>query len=344
MPAVHLTSEQRRELIRLEKDIPHKGVSTRIKIILALDSGYTAKEVADILLLDEDTVTTWKKRYEASKYLSDWLGDENDGYVGKLSREQEKLVEKMVSTRVVTDCQEVATFIKQTFGIGYTIAGVTKLLHRLAFVYKQTVVVPAKADKEKQAAFLKEYEVLKSNLKEQGKVLFMDGVHPTHNTRAVRCWIKRGENKQIKTNSARARLNIQGVLDIERTEVVTHFSKTIDAMAVIAFFEEIQKTYASLTTIYLICDNARYYKNKDVQAYLTQPQCKIRLMHLPTYSPNLNFIERLWKYLHQKIIGVTYREKFKQFEHDIHAFFDNVDDYKADLKPFIGTKLRLMQA
>lgn len=344
MSSVQLTPLQRNELIHLEKQIPHKGVSTRIKVILALDDGYSAKDVSRILLMDEDTVTKWKKRYEASAYLSDWLGTEQTGYVGRLTREQEKLVEKMVREEIVTDCREVVTYIKDTFSVRYTVAGVTKLLHRLSFVYKQTVVVPAKADREKQAAFLRDYEQLKSTLKEQEKILFMDGVHPTHNTRAVRCWVKKGVNKQIKTNSARERLNIQGALDIEETEVVTHFSKTIDAAAVIAFFEEIEQTYLSLTTIYLICDNARYYKNKDVKAYLRQPHCRIKLIHLPTYSPNLNFIERLWKYLHQKIIGVTYREKFREFEADIHAFFDHLADYKDDLKPFLGTKLRLMQA
>jgi transposase len=344
MRAVHLTPDERKELIQLEKHIPHKGVGIRIRIILALDDGYAARDVARILLLDEDTVTKWKKRYEASTLLSDWLGDENDGYMGKLNEEQEKLVEKMVRTRVITDCREVADYIKGTFGISYTIAGVTKLLHRLAFVYKQTVVVPAKADRERQERFLTQYEELKTNLKETEKILFMDGVHPTHNTRAVRCWVKRGENKQIKTNAARERLNIQGVLDLEQTEVRTHFSKTIDAVAVMHFFDEIQLAYAHLTRIYLICDNARYYKNRDVQAYLKQDNCSITLIHLPTYSPNLNFIERLWKYLHQKIIGVTYREKFKQFEADIKAFFANIQDYKTDLQPFIGTRLRLMQA
>src|SRR5947209_7064651 len=121
-----LTAQERKELLILEKQIPHKGVSTRIKIILALDLGYSAKEVADILLLDEDTITKWKKLYAQSKYLSDWLGDANNGYRGRLSREQETLVEQYVKAAVITDCQKVVEYIQSTFGISYTIDGVSK--------------------------------------------------------------------------------------------------------------------------------------------------------------------------------------------------------------------------
>src|SRR6266567_2786694 len=115
-----LTTQQRDALVKLEKQIPHKGVSTRIKIILALDDGYTSKDVARILLLDEDTITKWKKLYKQSRYLSDWLGDENNGYRGRLTREQEKMVEKYVKDEIITDCAQVVLYVQNTFGINYT--------------------------------------------------------------------------------------------------------------------------------------------------------------------------------------------------------------------------------
>ena len=92
-------------------------------------------------------------------------------------------------------------------------------------------------------------------------------------------------------------------------------------------FDGIQLVYKDKTTIYIVIDNATYYKNKDVTAYLAKPDCKIKLILLPSYSPNLNFIERLWKYMKKYIIGVKYREKFKEFEDDIHYFFDNIKEH-----------------
>lgn len=344
MLAVKLTPEQRQELIRIERKIPHKGIGIRIRIILALDDGYRGEDVARILLIDEDTVTRWKKRFLESRYLTDWLGNEYKGYLGKLNKKQEQEVERFVEEKVITDCQKVVDYIKETFGMIYTVDGVTKLLHRLKFVYKQTVVVPAKADIKKQEEFLKQYEELKNNLKATEKILFVDGVHPTHNTRSLRCWVKKGEEKIIKTNSGRDRLNINGALNLKDMDVTAHFSETINAKETIEFFTKIQIKYDEATQIIMIVDNARYYKNKDVQTYLKHPDCRIRLIFLPSYSPNLNFIERLWKFMRQKIIGVKYREKFKEFENDILQFFEHIKEYETDLRPFIGTKLHLIEA
>lgn len=338
-----LTVHERKELLFLEKQIPHKGVGIRIRIILALDLGYSATEVAEILLLDEDTITKWKKLYEQSKYLSDWLGDANNGYRGRLTREQETMVEKYVKEDVITDCQKVVEYIENTFGITYTIDGVSKLLHRLGFVYKHVLLVPGKLNEEKQAQFLQEYLQLKEDIKDNEILLFGDGVHPTHNIHKTKAWIKKGEEKQIKTNTGRGRLNINGVLDIERFDVVTHFSETINAQETMHLFDKIQQRYAEKKKIIIIVDNARYYKNKLVSAYLTQQKCRIELKFLPPYSPNLNFIERLWKFMKKYIIGVKYREKFKEFEYDIHHFFDNLHQYKKELRQFIGTELHLVK-
>ena len=109
------------------------------------------------------------------------------------------------------------------------------------------------------------------------------------------------------------------------------------------YFDELQEKYEDKKKITVIIDNARYYKNRLVKEYLRQADCRIGLIFLPAYSPNLNFIERLWKFMKKEIIGVKYRDKFKEFEYDIHQFFDNINQYEDKLKPFIGTKLHLVK-
>lgn len=343
MKLVSLLPEEREELLRLEKQIADKKAATRIRVILALDLGYTIKEVSDILLLDEDTVTKIKKKYDKRQFFSDWLSDAYKGYEGKLTKEQEQEVDKIVEKETVTDCRRVVDFIRKEYGKIYTITGVTKLLHRLGFVYKQVVLVPGKLNEEAQKAFVKEYKTLKENKKDDEVILFGDGVHPTHNIHKTKAWVKRGEEKQIKTNTGRGRLNINGVLNLETMSVTTHFSETINAQETMRLFDKIQLVYKDKATIYLIIDNARYYKNKEVTAYLEKTGCRIKLIFLPAYSPNLNFIERLWKFMKKYIIGVKYREKFKQFEYDIHWFFDNIDQYKEKLRRFIGTEMHLVK-
>jgi|SRR5437870_3612095 len=343
MKLISLLPQERKDLVRLGKQIKDVKGAIRIRVILALDAGYATREVADIFLLDEDTVSNWKKKYKKRQFFSDWLKEYYAGYNGKLTKEQIEEIEEFVEKHTVTDSREVVKFIKKKFDKAYAITGVTKLLHRLGFVYKQVVLVPGKLDEAKQETWLKEYKILEENKKDDEIILFGDGVHPTHNIHKTKAWIKKGEEKQIKTNTGRGRLNINGALDIKTMTVTIHFSETINAEETIKLFDKIQLIYKDKTTIYLIIDNARYYKNKDVTAYLEKQDCKIKLIFLPPYSPNLNFIERLWKYMKKYIIGITYREKFKQFEEDIRYFFENISQHEEKLKKFIGTDLHLVK-
>lgn len=342
MKTVSLLPEERKELLELAKQIKDAKTAIRIRVVLALDAGYTEKEVAEILLLDEDTVTRWKAKYEKRQFFSDWLGEKYMGYKGKLTHNQEKDVEEFVKENVITDCQEIMDFIKARFDKRYTINGVTKLLHRMDFVYKQVIGIPGKLNEEKQQAFVKQYEEMKANKDSDEVILFGDGVHPTHNLHKTKAWVKRGEEKQVKTNTGRGRLNINGALDPQTLEVTVRYSKTINAQETIIFFDQLQERYKG-KKIRLIVDNARYYKNKDVAAYLVRDGCMIELVFLPTYSPNLNFIERLWKFMKKYIIGVKYREKFKEFENDVMQFFENIDQYEKQLRQFIGSELHLIQ-
>lgn len=343
MKIISLSAGERKDLIRLGKQIKDVKGAIRVRVVLALDAGYTIKEVADILLLDEDTISKWQKKYKEGQFFSDWLKEYYAGYNGKLTKEQIEEIEEFVEKHTVTDSREVVKLIKEKFDKEYTITGVTKLLHRLGFVYKQVVMIPGKLDEAKQEVWLKEYKNLEENKKEDEVILFGDGVHPTHNIHKTKAWVKRGEEKQIKTNTGRGRLNINGALDIETMTVTTRFSKTINAQETMQLFDKIQLVYKDKTTIYLIIDNARYYKNKEVTAYLEKEGCRIKLKYLPSYSPNLNYIERLWKYMKKYIIGVKYREKFKQFEEDIHYFFDNFNHHEKRLRQFIGTELHLVK-
>lgn len=342
MKIISLTGAERTDLIRLGKQIQDVKGAIRVRVILALDAGYTIKEVADILLLDEDTITKWKQKYEKGRFFSDWLQEYYAGYDGKLTKKQIEEIEGFVKKHTITDCREVIKFIKERFDCEYTITGVTKLLHRLDFVYKQVVAIPGKLNAEKQEKFLMDYGDMKANKAADEVLLFGDGVHPTHNIHQTKAWIKRGEEKQIKTNTGRGRLNINGVLDPETLQVTVHYSKTINAEETIKFFDAVQEKYKE-KKIKIIVDNARYYRNKAVTAYLGKSGCCIELIFLPPYSPNLNFIERLWKFMKKYIIEVKYREKFKEFETDIRGFFEHLEQYEEKLRPFIGTNLHLIK-
>ncbi len=304
--------------------------------------GYSTKEIAEVLLLDDDTIHQWIDYFLKRKTVNDWLGYRYVGYDGKLTCSELEQVKNYVSENVISDSKQVIAFIKTTFSKQYSLSGIVDLLKRLGFVYKKTTLVPSKFDPELQEKFKAAYEELEKNLGEKETILFMDGVHPQHNTTCTNAWIKKGQTKEIKSNTGRQRINLNGVYNPVTQEVLTHESDTINAEAILDSLKEIEKFYATQDRIYIILDNARYYRNQIITEHLTTS--KIVFMFLPPYSPNLNLIERLWKFMRKKIINNQYYETFKEFKKEIDSFFKGLPSKRHELRQFIGIKLRLFQA
>ncbi len=72
---------------------------------------------------------------------------------------------------------------------------------------------------------------------------------------------------------------------------VVGYSKSINAQSTISLLKKVESKHADADVIYMICDNAKYYRSKKVKEYLGNS--KVALVFLPPYSPNLNLIERL---------------------------------------------------
>jgi transposase len=200
-------------------------------------------------------------------------------------------------------------------------------------VYKKPKLVPGKADPQAQKEFLVEYENIKKNKGKNDPVYFMDAVHPHHNPVIACGWIKRGEDQEVPSNSGRQRVNINGAIDLERLEPVVRYDDSINADSTIALFDQLQELNIAAAWIYVICDNARYYRSKAVQEYLKNS--RIKLVFLPPYAPNLNLIERLWKFFKKKILYNRYYETFDEFRAACEEFFRNPRKYHRELRSLL---------
>lgn len=334
---------EKAELRRLARSTSDVHVALRIRVIFALAEGWSVTDVARLFMIDGATASRWKRAYEERELFSDWLATRSTGYKGKLTRAEKREVARFVDAEVISDARQVVDFVKRRYAKVYSVNGATKLLHKLGFVYKQTTLIPGKLDEVAQAAFAKKYEEKRDNLPVDEVILFADGVHPTHNVNPTKAWVRRGRQKQVRTNSGRKRLNINGLLDVNAMRAVTLFSNSINAQATIELFEKAEARYADKSVIHIIADNALYYKNKDVAEWLARSDCRVKLDFLPPYSPNLNLIERLWRFMKKDAIGAERREKFKDFEADIRAFFDNMGSRETELRRFIGTEMHLIK-
>lgn len=335
-----LTSEER-ALIRSQHRRERDGRSRdRLKTILLLDAGWSYETIADVLLLDHNTIRRYYETYQSdgidALILMNYKGREPN-----LSSENEEVLKQHLRENTYLSAAEVGRYIESTFKVKYSNKGTTNLLHRLGFSYKKPKVVPGKSDPEKQRQFIEEYEKLQNTREENSTVLFMDGVHPQHNAKPAYGWIETGKNKELLSNTGRQRININGVIEPNTLEITYREDQSINALSTIELFKEIELKYCKKSKIYIVCDNARYYRSKLVQEYLRTS--KIELKFLPPYSPNLNLIERLWRFMHKKVTYNQYYEKFCDFRSALLDFFDNINDYAEELKTLFVQKFYIMK-
>jgi transposase len=327
-------------VLSMYKKTKSKRESIYLNIILLKYKNYSQIMIADILNIDENTVCTWLKKFAASSTIEEYLSNNNKGYVGKLSYSFVGKAASFLLNTGISDSKRLISYIYSCFGVKYTVSGAIKMMSRLSFSYKQKVNLPAKLDVEKQLAFVKKYDLIMQNLTPKCAIFFMDGVHPQHNTHTLKAWLPKGAPTYILSNTGRNRLNINGLYNPHTNEVIVTYHKTINAQAVIETFEALQKKHSTMENLYVFADNAKYYTCAVIKAYLAENPA-IKLIHLPTYSPNLNLIERLWKYTRKIVINPVYYEKFSEFTTAIKSFFETIDQHKDELNSFIGQKFRL---
>jgi len=313
---MHFLSDQERATLRIQhKQERDKRVADRIKAVLLHDNGWSPQHIAEALFISDQAVRDHIDDYKTSSKLK----PDNGGSEEKLSREQTDQLEVHLREHTYLYVKDIIAYVQATFGIIYTVPGMRTWLQRHEFSYKKPAIVPGKANEERQQEWLEAYEQLKLALPGDETICFIDGVHPTHNVQPAYGWIKKGVRKEIPANTGRSRLNLSGAIDVVCHKIVMQEDQTLNAFSTIRFFQKIEEAYPCKRKIHVFCDNAPYYRNKAVSQYLATS--KIVLHFLPPYSPNLNPIERLWKWMKERVIYNTYYEHFEDFKEAILGFF-----------------------
>ena len=167
---------------------------------------------------------------------------------------------------------------------------------------------------------------LDAALSGQGHVFFVDAAHFVYGTFLGCLWSF--ARLFVRAASGRQRFNVLGAWNAAARELVAVTNTTVvntDTMC------ELLRKIASLGLagpITLVLDNARYQRNATVQTLAAQ--LGITLLFLPSYSPNLNLIERLWRFLKRRSIYGRYHATFADFRAAIEDTIAGLSTTHAD--------------
>jgi transposase len=339
-----LTPEDRAYFLASMRRQGNSAVHRRMNALLLLDDGWTAERVAEALFIDPETVRAHRRLYAAGGRA----GVERLAYCGHapvLSREQVAVLSAELSGKIYLTAKAVCGFVSARFGLAYTPHAMARLLGRIGFVWKRPKVVPAKADAEAQMAFLNGTLLplmAAAEADPRCALLFVDATHPAYDAHPAAGWIRRGETATLKSNHGRANVTMNGALSWPAREVIVREAPLITGAEMIAFFEQIAERYPMAGTITLVLDNATYNRARMVREWLARPGCRVRLVYLPPYAPNLNLIERLWWFFKKKTLWNIHYPTLAAFQAAIRAFFAKIGQWTDELATLLTSRFHVI--
>ena len=174
------------------------------------------------------------------------------------------------------------------------------------------------------------------------QVWFIDGVHPTHNSQPAYGWFPKGEKVAVPANAGRARVNVNGAINIESREVAHVECDSVNAQSTVELLEALRRRAPKGAKIVVFCDNARYYSSEVVKRWLKR-RTRVDLRFLPPYSPNLNPIERLWRFMKKIVCYNRYHATLGGFRSALLEFFARLaDKYRGQLETLITTNFHII--
>jgi transposase len=214
-------------------------------------------------------------------------------------------------------------------GVRRGLTQVRHFLHRLGLAPRKVAAIPI-PPKSTLPEHVKEQAEFRENKLEprleearQGlrQVLFVDAAHFVHSPFLGVLWCL--ARLCVRAASGRKRYNVLAALDAVSHRLIQVSNHSyINAQSVCQLLRAVAAAATPGVPITLVLDNARYQKCA-VVADLAR-QLGIELLYLPSYSPNLNLIERVWKFVKSECLRTKYYASYDEFHTAIQQCLDDL--------------------
>jgi len=312
-------------------------IRKRMSILWFKSLDYPHHEIAILSSASPNTVTTTIRRYQQGGLA---LVRERHPYrpESQLYDHYDQLMWHFTHHPPAT-IKQAAADIQRLTGLKRSLSSVRAFLISLGMDRRKVGMIPAKADPDEQEEFIiNQLEPLLEEAKSgQRHVYFVDAAHFVLAPLLGFLWSF--TRLFIKAPAGRKRFNVLGALNACTHEIVTVTNDTyINALSVCQLLEQLASKHFD-GAITLIMDNARYQKCLLVMELAKS--LDIDLLYLPPYSPNLNIIERFWKFVKKKVIYSCYYDSFPVFKQAISdCIAEAHTTYKDEVESLLSLKFQ----
>lgn len=335
MKAIHLEPKQRQSIEQRRHDTHDKRIYERLSAVLWIDAGKSRAEVAQLLGRSVRQLSDWLRLFR-HRGLEALCTLHHHGDPGNLSAAQIERLKQEISLGRFRNTDQIRLWIQETLGVSYQPSGVKDLLKRIGASYHKVTGFLWKADPKKQKEFVKKYHRQRGAAQRpdarRTRFYFVDACHPIWGLDLVfSCWLLVGQRFLVGMGSGRKRLNILGAycpddheyLDLRLTR------DNINGEQFVNLLRLLRAQHPEVERFVLYVDGAKYFTAPVVKEWLRRHP-EFHLEPLPSYSPNLNLIERLWKFLRKRALNRWF-QTFEAMQEAVSEVLDHLSDYRREL-------------
>ena len=300
---------------------PHPRVQAKVEAVYLKSQGLLHKDICRLSRISENTLRSYLRQFQ-------------EGGVERLKRldfakpvselaDHREALEDYFRNNPPCSTAQAAADIERLTGIRRGLTQVRKFLTGMGLKCRKLGMIPAQADADAQRQFLDKqlWPRLRQARRLRRVVCFVDAAHFVHGPflGSLWCFVR----LLIRGPSGRKRFNVLGAIDAVTHELTTVCNDTvINAAAACELLRALAARYVGLP-LTLVLDNARYQRCAPVQQLAKE--LRIELLFLPAYSPNLNLIERLWKFVKKQCLSCRYDEDFARFKAAIVECLEGIE-------------------
>jgi len=294
-------------------------------------------EIADLLNVSVKTVYNWITRFLLERFS--WLvchHFQGRGRKPKLSQEQKDELYQIVvygPEKHGFDCGAwnsamIAEVIQREFNVTYNPRYVCSLLHAIGLSYQQAKFVSDRIDDREHRKQRKQWNnktwpaILQRAHELNAVILFGDEVSFAQWGSLTRTWAPRGQQPLLKTSGKRKGLKMFGAIEFvgggfEYMECEGKFQSD----AYVQFLKQVLRKYSC--PVLLIEDGAPYHNGASINCFKQEMEAQGRLFvyRLPSYSPDKNPIEQLWKNTKKEATHLKYFPTFEELRQAVVKAF-----------------------
>ena len=312
-------------LQRLYTQSKHYRVRQRAHCILLSAQGYRIRTLMDIFRVSRRTMINWLNAWEARRFsgLYDLKGK---GKKPTFTPAQKAQI-TVWSKRFPKNLNTLIALVKEHFGISVGKRTIKRVLKSLKCSWRRIRRGPkGKPDAQEYEQKQGELETFKQH-EDEGKIdlFYFDGSGFCLTPPIPYAWQEIGETIEIPSGD-KGRLNVVGFLSRKQQLHAWTFEASINSDVVIACLDAFCETITKDTVV--VMDNASFHTSQAVEDHIMEWEAKgLTLFFLPPYSPELNLIEILWRFM-----------KYEWIEFDAYTGWRYLVEYVEDIIIHYGTK------